>query len=636
MSRTLKNGRFASIEDAQFENDRGVTKAIDTESGASVMIKWITVKGPRTIIAAEEEAGILRDLSVESQFIVRFVDFLPKVSPEWWEWNAFSFIVMEFCPEGSLKDWIEARREQGRRTSVKEATLIATQLAMALSFCHSKKIAHLDVKPANVMMMADGCTIKLGDFGISTLLDSVRDTITTKGLQGVVEHTVLYITPEFLRNQVDSKSPRIDVWGFGLVLQELITLEHAFGRHNAQPADDRRIVKNMKRTKRTPFSEILGENNDFTDFEVLIQKCLNPSRESRPDNMMMVKNEEIFAEVVERIENGELPSDIMATPAQIIKKLREENEQKDRQIQMLENIVNKQIRENDKVKQEFDAQRENWEEESAKFKQEINILQRESVASRKRDQEWNQLKFERKNWQKEAEKMRREIQELQKNLKSLLDENDRNQRKIGEMDLQRNRFRIESENQKKENEELKREIQKFGKEKEEREKRKETRVKQLMKLEREIGVKYVNDLYYLAGCYYGDDRSIKHGGPRDGFNKEVLRSVLRLLALGGRVNIKLCTHIDEKAAFEDWELEYRAACKSNGNGRISPKEDANHYLWIKSKENFRFHAVVQQFRGDDGIIKDTKEMTSVPDGGRQLLKIKFVCGSAIRFNIFLL
>ncbi|CAG5082014.1 Oidioi.mRNA.OKI2018_I69.PAR.g10014.t1.cds [Oikopleura dioica] len=190
-----KNGRFGSIEDAPFENDRGVTKAVDKESGATVMIKWITAKGPKYIKAAEEEAQKLRDLSAQSRFFVKFIDFLPKMRPDWWEWSILSFIVMEFCPGGSLKDWIDARKPQGRRTTVKEATVIGTQIALALSFCHSRKIAHLDVKPANVMMMSDGFTIKLGDFGISTLLDSVRDTITTKGLQGIVEHTLLYITP---------------------------------------------------------------------------------------------------------------------------------------------------------------------------------------------------------------------------------------------------------------------------------------------------------------------------------------------------------------------------------------------------------------------------------------------------------
>ena len=139
--------------------------------------------------------------------------------------------------------------------------------------------------------------------------------------------------------------------------------------------------------------------------------------------------------------------------------------------------------------------------------------------------------MEREKWQKEAQNMRQEIQELQNNLRSVLDENDRNKRKLEDMDLDRTRFQIESQNQKRENEELKREIQKFRREKEESETRNETRVKQLIKLEKEVGV-------YGAGCYYGDDRQPSDGGQRHGFNENDLRNVLKLLDLGGRVNIK--------------------------------------------------------------------------------------------------
>ena len=154
-----KDGRFELVEDAEFENDRGVTKAVDTTSSATVMIKWIKVTGLKSINAAKKEADKLRSLSVQCQFIVQFIDFLPKVKPGWWEWSYFSLIIMECCPGGSLKDWVNARKKQGRRTTVEEASVIAAQLALALSFCHSRKIAHLDVKPANIMVMSDRYTV---------------------------------------------------------------------------------------------------------------------------------------------------------------------------------------------------------------------------------------------------------------------------------------------------------------------------------------------------------------------------------------------------------------------------------------------------------------------------------------------
>lgn len=51
--------------------------------------------------------------------------------------------------------------------------LAPAQLAVALQHVHSRGIAHLDVKPANVLLAADG-TVRLGDFGIAARVPASR------------------------------------------------------------------------------------------------------------------------------------------------------------------------------------------------------------------------------------------------------------------------------------------------------------------------------------------------------------------------------------------------------------------------------------------------------------------------------
>ena len=90
--------------------------------------------------------------------MVRFVDFLDKQMPEW-GYCSMCFIVMEYCPGGSLADWIDKMKQARRRTSGEEAKIIAAQIISGLSYCHEKNKVHLDLKPANIFVLSDFITV---------------------------------------------------------------------------------------------------------------------------------------------------------------------------------------------------------------------------------------------------------------------------------------------------------------------------------------------------------------------------------------------------------------------------------------------------------------------------------------------
>ena len=96
--------------------------------------------------------------TLEHDNIVRFIDYLDRQTPQW-AFGSMCFIIMERCPGGSLRDWIRKMKSTLRRTSIDEATVIASQLVSALSYCHKKNKVHLDIKPANVFMLDDGITV---------------------------------------------------------------------------------------------------------------------------------------------------------------------------------------------------------------------------------------------------------------------------------------------------------------------------------------------------------------------------------------------------------------------------------------------------------------------------------------------
>lgn len=113
--------------------------------------------------------------------------------------------------------------------SVDEWLSICRQVAAALEAAHRNGVVHLDLKPGNIMMTADGL-VKVLDFGLAMALGRLTDESgearTLSRSQDVVSGTPGYMSPEQLQGRaVDS---RADIWAFGCILYECICGQRAF------------------------------------------------------------------------------------------------------------------------------------------------------------------------------------------------------------------------------------------------------------------------------------------------------------------------------------------------------------------------------------------------------------------------
>ncbi len=91
---------------------------------------------------------------------------------------------------------------------------IGADLAEALAYVHSQGVVHRDVKPANILLAADGA--KLTDFGIARIVDGARHTGT-----GLTIGTAPYLAPEQVTGAAIGAAT--DVYALGLVLLECLT-----------------------------------------------------------------------------------------------------------------------------------------------------------------------------------------------------------------------------------------------------------------------------------------------------------------------------------------------------------------------------------------------------------------------------
>ncbi|KAK1414041.1 hypothetical protein QVD17_29779 [Tagetes erecta] len=150
---------------------------------------------------------------------------------------------------------------------------IAIGAARGLLYLHEQcdpKIIHRDVKAANVLLDEFNEAV-VGDFGLAKLLDHTDSHVTTE-----VRGTVGHIAPEYL--STGQSSEKTDVFGFGILLLELITGMRAFefGKTVNQKGAMLEWVKKAHQEKKVELlaDKELGTNYDQIDVREMLQVAL--------------------------------------------------------------------------------------------------------------------------------------------------------------------------------------------------------------------------------------------------------------------------------------------------------------------------------------------------------------------------
>lgn len=131
------------------------------------------------------------------------------------EENGTAYYVMEFAECGSLAD--KVKREGYLTEPV--ATRYILQVADALRYVHQRKMNHLDVKPANIMLNENDEAVLI-DFGLAKQYDSTGSQTSTTPVG--ISHGYAPME-QYMQGGVGTFSPETDVYALGATYYSLLT-----------------------------------------------------------------------------------------------------------------------------------------------------------------------------------------------------------------------------------------------------------------------------------------------------------------------------------------------------------------------------------------------------------------------------
>ncbi|XP_063883342.1 myosin-IIIb-like isoform X3 [Scylla paramamosain] len=260
------NTRFELLEVIGEGTYGEVFVAKDHDTGEQVAIKIMENIG-ENLEEIEEEYLILRDLSIHPN-LPSFIGIFFKRGAVREEDQAW--IVMEFCPRGSVTDLVQALIRRGQRLTEKQLGYILKETIDAMVYLHQNHVMHRDIKGHNILL-TEQANIKLVDFGVSSHLAS------SWGRRNTSVGTPYWMAPEVIacEQQLDySYDVRCDAWSLGITAIELADGEPPLSDIHPMRALFQ-IPRNPPPTLDRPVEWSL-ELNDF------ISECLVKDFEQRP------------------------------------------------------------------------------------------------------------------------------------------------------------------------------------------------------------------------------------------------------------------------------------------------------------------------------------------------------------------
>jgi len=155
----------------------------------------------------------------------------------------------------------------------------------AVQYAHSRAVIHLDIKPSNILVKADGAPMLL-DFGVAKHLEQQRPAMQTQR-----RYTPAYAAPEQLRGQ--PVGTFTDVYSLGVVLSELLAGRHPYAKEDSIPGEVEAFVAGPDEPESPSSSphRVRASRAAWNDLDLICRKAMTKSVQERYESVVELAQE---------------------------------------------------------------------------------------------------------------------------------------------------------------------------------------------------------------------------------------------------------------------------------------------------------------------------------------------------------